>query len=117
VLVDDYPPLRALLAELLTERECEIVAEAATGRDALDVVDAHCDVVVMDVRMPVMDGIEATRLISARYPSVDIVSFTSDTSELAEQAMLAAGASRQFSKSDAAGLVDHIAGRATRRAA
>jgi DNA-binding NarL/FixJ family response regulator len=63
VLVDDQPLVRAGLQRILSpDDEFEIVAECADGAEALDAVRTHqADVVVMDVRMRGMDGVEATR--------------------------------------------------------
>jgi DNA-binding NarL/FixJ family response regulator len=58
-------------------REVEVVAEAADGREAVQMVEQfRPDVVLMDARMPVMDGLEATRLIKDRWPEVKLVVLT-----------------------------------------
>jgi DNA-binding NarL/FixJ family response regulator len=67
VLADDQPLLRKGFRMILeAEEDMEIVGEAADGADAVRLVDLYApDVVLMDVRMPVLDGIEATRAIVA----------------------------------------------------
>jgi DNA-binding NarL/FixJ family response regulator len=66
VLVDDQALLRAGFRALIdAEDDIEVVAEASDGREALDVIARHVpDVVLMDIRMPGVDGLEATRQIS-----------------------------------------------------
>jgi DNA-binding NarL/FixJ family response regulator len=72
-------------------REVEVVAEAADGREAVRMVEQfRPDVVLMDARMPVMDGLEATQLIKDRWPEVKVVVLTMYPAYRAEA--LAAGA-------------------------
>ncbi len=80
--------LRALLA---TQLEIEIVGEAADGREAVHLVEqCQPDVVLMDLRMPVIDGLEATRMIKGRWPQVKVIALTMYSSHQSEA--LAAGA-------------------------
>lgn len=78
LLVDDQPLFRGAIAALLADQEgMEVVGEAADGISAL--TQAHAldpDLIVMDVEMPGMNGVEATRLIKAERPSMKIVVLT-----------------------------------------
>ncbi|GHF90628.1 DNA-binding response regulator [Kitasatospora xanthocidica] len=95
VLVDDQPLVRAALEMVITETtDVEVVGEAGTGADAVRLAaELRPDVVVMDIRMPGMDGIEATRLVtSAGGPTRVLVLTTFDEDEHV-YAALHAGAS------------------------
>jgi DNA-binding NarL/FixJ family response regulator len=67
ILADDQPLVRAGLRMLIDHTpDIDVAGEAGTGAEAVQLVrDSGADVVVMDIRMPVMDGIEATRMITA----------------------------------------------------
>jgi DNA-binding NarL/FixJ family response regulator len=85
VVVDDHRVVRAGLVALLRQSPgLEVVGEAGDGREALEVVAAvQPDVVLMDIQMPVMDGVEATRQIRSRFPGVEVLVLTTyDDDEL-----------------------------------
>jgi DNA-binding NarL/FixJ family response regulator len=80
--------LRALLA---TVAEVEVVGEAADGLEAIRMAEEHQpNVVLMDARMPFLDGLEATRRIKARWPATRVIVLTVNAG--CRQAALAAGA-------------------------
>ena len=78
-ITDDHPIVRRGIKQLLdTEPDIEIVGEATNGREAVADIDRlKPDIVLMDLVMPVMDGIEATRQIKAAHPSIQILVLTS----------------------------------------
>lgn len=78
MLVDDHPVVRAgIIGMLAAEPDIEVVGEAGTGREALRVVDAvGPDVVLMDLRMPELDGVEATRALRERKNAPSVVILT-----------------------------------------
>ena len=77
MLVDDQSLFRNGVSSLLTAHGHEVVAEASNGREALaKVPQVNPDIILMDIRMLEMGGLEATRLIKAQYPEVKIVILT-----------------------------------------
>ena len=94
VLVDDNEGFRESLAMLLDTEEMTVVGQASNGLEALTMVEQlEPDVVLMDVRMPEMDGVETTRTLKARYPSLGVVAVTGSEDQRAVRDMLVAGAS------------------------
>jgi two-component system response regulator NreC len=78
VLADDHALVRAGIRALLEKQDdMEIVGEAADGREALKTVaELRPDVIIMDIAMPRMGGIEATKRIKSQYPHVQILALT-----------------------------------------
>jgi len=95
VLVDDQELVRAGFVMMVSAQEdMEVVGEAGNGRQALTVLDrVEADVVVMDIRMPVMDGIEATRSLQSRVDSPRVLALTTFDTDEDAFAALRAGAS------------------------
>ena len=95
LIVDDHPVTRdGLRAALGTAEDLEIVGEAASGEDAVKAVgELTPDVVFMDVRMPGMSGIEATRAIRTEHPETRVVLFTVDESRASIAEAIQAGVS------------------------
>jgi DNA-binding NarL/FixJ family response regulator len=94
LLVDDQGLFREALAMLLGVRpEVEVVGEAADGAEALDrVADLAPDVVLMDLHMPVLDGIGATRRLRVERPGVQVLALTTFDDDEDVFAALRAGA-------------------------
>ncbi|NER79098.1 MAG: response regulator transcription factor [Leptolyngbya sp. SIO1D8] len=78
LLVDDQPLFREGLASLLSlEEDLELVGEANHGQEAIALTEQlQPDIVLMDVRMPICDGVQATQEIHARYPWIRILVLT-----------------------------------------
>jgi DNA-binding NarL/FixJ family response regulator len=95
LLVDDDPLVRAGLTMMLAgARSLQVVGEAEDGRGVLAAVDLHHpDVILMDIRMPRLDGIAATRLVCARpRPPAVLVLTTFDADQLVLRALQAGAA-------------------------
>lgn len=77
--VDDHPLVRKGIASILAnEKDMRLVAEGGNGRDAVELYRAHRpDVILMDLRMPGTDGIEATKAILRESPEARIIALTS----------------------------------------
>jgi two-component system response regulator NreC len=95
LIVDDHAILRDGIRSLLERQEgIIVVGEAGNGRQALEGVEqCQPDVILMDVAMPEMDGIEATRRIKASHPHVDILILTQHDDREYVKPLLQAGAS------------------------
>jgi DNA-binding NarL/FixJ family response regulator/anti-sigma regulatory factor (Ser/Thr protein kinase) len=94
LVVDDNAGFRESLVMLLGAEELEVVGQGSDGDQVADLVAATFpDVVLMDVRMPTMDGIEATRQLKASHPHIGIVALTGSEDQRAVREMLVAGAS------------------------
>ena len=95
LLVDDHTIIRQGLANLLASQpDLQVVGDAANGQEAIDLVctlhgtSQQPDVVLMDVRMPVVDGVAATKQICADFSDVKILVLTTfDDTDYVQQAM------------------------------
>ncbi|MFD5417353.1 response regulator [Streptomyces sp. NPDC127069] len=100
VVADDQAAVREPLAAVLALAEgIEVVAAAANGTEVLAAVAAGpVDVVLMDLRMPVMDGIETTRRLAGEYPDVAVVVLTTFADDDSILGALGAGARGYLTK-------------------
>ena len=95
MVVDDHEVVRTGLRAILEpEDDLEVVGEAGSAREAIEKVpQLEPNVVLMDVRMEEMNGIEACRLITSAHPAVDVLMLTSFGEEEAVMSAILAGAS------------------------
>jgi DNA-binding NarL/FixJ family response regulator len=103
LLADDHAVVRRGLRALLEARqEFSVCAEASNGLDAIELVLHHKpDVAILDILLPVLDGIEATRTIRKEAPETGVLIFTSSNREDEIRDVLHAGARGCVLKSDA----------------
>jgi two-component system response regulator NreC len=95
LIADDHTIVRSGVRMLLeTEEDIQVVGEALNGQQALDLTqELQPDLVLMDIAMPVLDGLQATRQIKARWPEVEVLVLTMHRSDEYFFELLRAGAS------------------------
>ncbi|MEX1047910.1 MAG: GAF domain-containing protein [Akkermansiaceae bacterium] len=103
LVVDDHPMVREGIANLLDgDSRLSVCGQAADGIEAISAVECHLpDVVLMDVNMPRMNGIEATREIHRRWPQTRIIGLSVQDDATTAKSMCDAGAAAFISKSGA----------------
>ena len=101
MLADDHPLLRQALADILNRQaDFEIIAEAGDGEEAVKLAtELVPDVVIMDISMPKLNGLEATRQIKAKCPNVAILVLTVHSDSEHILGILEAGAAGYLTKS------------------
>src|SRR5579872_2637057 len=104
LLVDDHPIVREGLRTVLQRRPgCEVVGEASDGVEALEKAEnLQPNVMVLDVTMPRLNGLEVCRLARQRIPDIEVLFVTQHDSALMMREALAAGAKGYVVKSNAA---------------
>jgi DNA-binding NarL/FixJ family response regulator len=103
LLADDHTLVRQGLRKLLEERpDWEVIAEAGDGREAVRLAEQHKpDVAILDVAMPLLNGIEATRQITKRVPSTRVLVLSMHADEAYVTQILQAGATGYLLKDSA----------------
>jgi len=94
LIADDHQLFREGLCNLLSEsEEIEIVAQAQNGKDAVTLAGRfNPDIVLMDIGMPVMNGVEATRLLHKKFPAIKVIALSMHTDKHFVKEILEAGA-------------------------
>lgn len=76
-IADDEPLIRADLRELLEEMGYEVVAEASDGKEVLEMIEkVNPDVVILDIKMPQVDGISVAKKISSQFPVIFLTAYS-----------------------------------------
>lgn len=110
LVVDDDTDVRDMLTMMLGTTGMTVVGQAENGEEAISKVEELApDVVVMDLMMPVMDGVDSTKNIHARWPHIAVIGFTAAEDEAVTR-MLAAGAVSVVEKTRLSELM-HVMGR------
>jgi DNA-binding NarL/FixJ family response regulator len=100
VLADDHEIFRDGFKTLLKkQKDIEFVGEASNGKELIELVEMKKpDIVVTDIQMPIMDGIEATRLIRSKHPSIGIIALSMHLEESLIVEAVEAGVNGYLSK-------------------
>lgn len=109
LIVDDNPDVRYLTRVTIESESCRVVGEATNGAEAIEAAaEVRPDTVVIDLRMPFMDGLEATRILRYRFPDLKIIVLSgSDDPKMIRQ-ISAAGADAAIDKGNLDDLVIHL---------
>ncbi len=101
MITDDHPIYReAATAALHCQADIIVVGHCSSGPEALEKIPEHLpDIVLMDIRMHPMDGIETTEKLKALYPDVKVIGFSLETKPEIAKRMFSAGASGYVTKS------------------
>jgi two-component system, NarL family, response regulator NreC len=104
LMVDDNESIRRSMCQLLqSQADIEVICEAVDGDEAIKKTREHRpDVVLMDVTMPKMNGLEAAEVLKQEFPSIPIIIVSQHESRGFKWAAIAAGVSGYVLKSDAA---------------
>lgn len=105
LIVDDSPIIRKMVREAFELQEgWEVCGEAADGREGVEKAQQlKADLIVLDLSMPVMNGLEAARELSRLLPSVPVLLYTNYETPQLKQEALAAGVRAVVSKSESVG--------------
>jgi DNA-binding NarL/FixJ family response regulator len=102
LVVDDNPTIRTMVCEVFTrDGDFEVCGQAENGRDAIEKSQLlQPALIVTDLSMPVMNGLEETRVLKKLMPAVPVIIYSAHLDRFVEKAALEAGASAVVSKSD-----------------
>ena len=108
VIAEDSVLISDLLAEVLSRIEgLEVIGIATNGFEAISMIqDLRPDIVVLDISMPIKDGLEVLKEIRPSNPTTEIIMFTADSSDIMRDFCLELGASHYVSKTHLRDLLD-----------
>lgn len=103
LVVDDNPVIRQMVCELFTrDGDFKVCGQAENGQEAVEKARRlRPALIVTDLAMPLMDGLEETRILKELMPGVPVIIYTAHSDPFVDKEALSAGASAVISKSDA----------------
>lgn len=109
-IAEDHPELRRSMALILSDEEkLEVSIEAQNGQVLFEKLGkSKVDIVVLDIRMPVMDGIETLKVLKLNYPEIKVIMFSSETDRAMVSKMRELGANSFVAKNSPELLIDTI---------
>jgi len=109
LVADDNPLIRKMLCKIFSGHQTlEICDEAVDGREAIEKAERHQpDLIILDLAMPVMDGLKAAQAICKILPSVPIILFTLHAKTISDFDLKDSGITRVVPKTEMISLVDH----------
>ncbi|MGD0543480.1 MAG: response regulator [Candidatus Acidiferrales bacterium] len=109
LVADDNPLIRKMLCKIFSDHEAlEICDEAVNGQDAIEKAEQHRpDLIILDLAMPVLDGLKASESICKILPGVPIILFTLHAQTLRDFDLKRSGITRVVPKTEMVSLVDH----------
>lgn len=104
IITDDHPVIRDGIKTILTnDNEIELVACASDGAELLEILEeTEADVILMDINMPGMNGIEATKIVKKKHPDIKVLSFSQYDEKRFVKQLLKNGANGYLLKNSAA---------------
>ena len=107
LVVDDNAVIRRVLCELFqSQADFEVCGEAENGHDAIEKAqEFHPDLIVLDLSMPVMNGLDAARVLKRIMPTVPLIMFSEYSDAFSEQEARSAGISALVSKAEHASVL------------
>lgn len=110
LVADDNPLIRKMLCRLFeAEKEYDVCAEATNGQEAIELALKHRpDLIILDMSMPVLNGLDAARRLKKLMPNVPIILFTQHVDLTSTLSAADLPVDRIISKGDAAELMGHV---------
>ena len=110
LVADDNPAIRKILCRLFeTVEDYDVCAEAENGKQAIDLALRHKpDLIILDLSMPVMNGLEAAHELKKLMPEIPIILFTQHADLSNRIGVMNMDVDRIISKNDASSLMDHV---------